>query len=248
MSAAGNSVSTVTETPLPCPLCHSTDVQSGICYPFSGSADKEDAVRCAACGCRATLASWQARHVSLSIAQAAPQPECKADFYALWCDECNTHPMHCKRAQPLPAGDKGEAVAWPAPRVTNPDIANPTGVPYLDCLIHRVLDAQQDINLAANEGMSQSLCDAAALMDEVETALRLAAPRPAGIAYAAIEPEVFTRRLELARKFIAGEYNDPAQELRGDWIDPRAKPAHDALCLCLQDLSALSSTDRGAEA
>lgn len=65
--------------------------------------------------------------------------------------------------------------AWPEPKVTNPDIADPTGVPYLDCLIHRLLDAQQDINLHANEGMSQSLSDASALLDEVEVALRTAA-------------------------------------------------------------------------
>lgn len=57
--------------------------------------------------------------------------------------------------------------------------------------------------------------------------------------------EALTRRIELARKFIAREYNDPAQELRGDWIDPRAKPAHDALCLCLQDLSALPRAVEG---
>ncbi|MCK1543332.1 hypothetical protein IVB12_15560 [Bradyrhizobium sp. 179] len=69
-------------------------------------------------------------------------------------------------------------VQWPEPKVTNPDIANPTSVPYLNCLIHRILDAQQDINFAANEEMNQSLCDAAALFDEVETALR----RAAGIA------------------------------------------------------------------
>lgn len=80
-----------------------------------------------------------------------------------------------------PAAPEGrkEAVAWPEPKVTNPDIANPTGVPYLDCLIHRLLDAQQDINLAANERMDQSLCDASSLIDEVETCIRrLAATRP----------------------------------------------------------------------
>lgn len=67
------------------------------------------------------------------------------------------------------------APKWPEPKVTNPDIAAPTGNAYINCLIHRVLDAQQDINHHANEGMSQSLCDAAALLDEVETALRTAA-------------------------------------------------------------------------
>lgn len=61
---------------------------------------------------------------------------------------------------------------WPSPKITNPDIANPTGIPYLDGLIHQLLDAQQDLNFEANSRMSQSLCDASALIDEVETAIR----------------------------------------------------------------------------
>lgn len=64
------------------------------------------------------------------------------------------------------------AEKWPEPKVTNPDIPCPTGIPYIDCLIHRLLDAQQDINYEANTHMSQSLCDAAALIDEVETVIR----------------------------------------------------------------------------
>lgn len=78
----------------------------------------------------------------------------------------NAAPVRCSSAA---------SAQWPEPKVTNPDIANPTSVPYLNCLIHRVLDAQQDINFAANEGANQSLCDAAALLDEVETVLRRAA-------------------------------------------------------------------------
>ena len=64
------------------------------------------------------------------------------------------------------------ALVWPEPTVTNPDIAAPTGVPYIDSLIHRLLDAQQDINAEANALMSQSLCDASELVDEIEDALR----------------------------------------------------------------------------
>jgi hypothetical protein len=41
-------------------------------------------------------------------------------------------------------------------------------------LIERLLDAQQDINLAANVHMDQSLCDASALIDEIEPILRAA--------------------------------------------------------------------------
>lgn len=80
-------------------------------------------------------------------------------------------------------GDHAQAKPiWPEPIVTNPDIADPTGVPYIDSLIHRLLDAQQDINVASGEQMSQSLCDASALIDEVETTLRAfaaAMPPPA---------------------------------------------------------------------
>jgi len=45
-------------------------------------------------------------------------------------------------------------------------------------LIERLLDAQQDINLAANEHMSQPLCDASALIDEIEQVLRRLSTRP----------------------------------------------------------------------
>lgn len=47
-------------------------------------------------------------------------------------------------------------------------------------LIEGLLDAQQDINLAANELMRQSLCDASALIDKTEKLLRQTlAARPA---------------------------------------------------------------------
>ena len=81
-------------------------------------------------------------------------------------------------ASPAP---EPQAVAWPEPKIANPDIGSSTGVPYLDSLIHQVMDAQQDINLAANEGVSQALADASALLDEVEeTIRRLAAPLSGG--------------------------------------------------------------------
>ncbi|MGX5719873.1 hypothetical protein [Shinella zoogloeoides] len=41
----------------------------------------------------------------------------------------------------------------------------------IDELIEEMLDAQQDINLAANSHMDQSLCDASALIDRVEAFL-----------------------------------------------------------------------------
>ena len=82
----------------------------------------------------------------------------------------------------------GEPVAWPEPKIANPDIGRSTGVPYLDSMIHQVLNAQQDLNLVANETMDQSIADASALLDDVEVALRIAAnntsPQPAAVSVA----------------------------------------------------------------
>lgn len=34
---------------------------------------------------------------------STPAPKCKADFYALWCDNCNLHPVNCPlRSTPAP--------------------------------------------------------------------------------------------------------------------------------------------------
>jgi hypothetical protein len=90
------------------------------------------------------------------------------------CQTCNGSGAS---SAPSDAG-AAEPVGWPDPVVTNPDIAEPTGIPYIDSLLHRLLDAQQDINLEANESMSQELSDASGLINEVETAIRklVAAP------------------------------------------------------------------------
>src|ERR1700761_5250930 len=68
------------------------------------------------------------------------------------------------RALPLPDEPAPGADGWPEPKVTNPDIGQLTNIPYFDCLIDQLMDAQQDINCAANERMDQSLCDACALL------------------------------------------------------------------------------------
>jgi hypothetical protein len=112
---------------------------------------------------------------------------------------------------------------WPEPKVTNPDIASPTGVPYIDCLIHRVLDAQQDINHHANEGMSQSLCDAAALLDEVETTLRTAVS------------DTSTDRVGLLDPGIDGPYNEPCRHFSvhdGPRVEARWGTVPTQICDC----------------
>lgn len=62
---------------------------------------------------------------------------------------------------------------------TFPLYTHPAPAPAVpvEALIEELLDAQQDINLAANTYMDQSLCDASALIDRVEAALR-AQPAP----------------------------------------------------------------------
>jgi len=71
-------------------------------------------------------------------------------------EKASTFPTHWL---PLPAHPQSE--------VRRPDTMDPE-------LIERLLDAQQDINLAANQYMSQSLADASALIDEIEPLLRAA--------------------------------------------------------------------------
>ncbi len=75
-------------------------------------------------------------------------------------------------------------------------------------LIERLLDAQQDINFAANTRMDQSLCDASALIDEIEPILRAAIrAAPSDDLHADV------RRLVIAARDVA--YEDPdAEKLR----------------------------------
>lgn len=64
-------------------------------------------------------------------------------------------------------------LAPPAPAVA----IKPLESADIEDLIERLLDSQQDINLEANMRMSQPLCDASALIDDVEAVLRrIAAP------------------------------------------------------------------------
>lgn len=109
------------------------------------------------------------------------------------------------------AGDThAGGVNWPKPKVANPDIPAPTGVPYVDSLIHQLLDTQQDINREANERMSQPLCDASSLLEEVEQALRLAA---AHLSTSTVEVESEPNPQETARIALL------EQQLR--WCRPR---------------------------
>lgn len=84
-----------------------------------------------------------------------------------------------------------EANSPAAPVIENPDIGPETGDQEVDSLIHRLLDAQQDISFAANAHMDQSLCDAAALIDDVERYLRKAAPVGDGIVWRRVNDDPF---------------------------------------------------------
>lgn len=71
-------------------------------------------------------------------------------------------------------GDRLSSLA-PAPnsrKTPAPQAGSLPSAAEIDDMIERLLDAQQDINLSANETMSQPLCDASALIDQVETMLR----------------------------------------------------------------------------
>lgn len=82
----------------------------------------------------------------------------------------------------------------------------------IEDLIERVLDAQQDIDLEANMHMSQSLCDAAALLDDVETALRrLAAP-------VAAQPSVQNNHTQRFMVDVAAELDRARAKFPGDRI------------------------------
>lgn len=74
-------------------------------------------------------------------------------------------------------------------------------------LIKRLLDAQQDINLAANEHMSQPLCDASALIDEIEQVLRRLSTRPQQIPEGwQLVPKEPTKEMESAGACAARKY------------------------------------------
>ncbi|WP_062233094.1 hypothetical protein [Aureimonas sp. N4] len=114
------------------------------------------------------------------------------------------------------APETAEAIKWPAPKVTNPDIANPTGTPYLDCLLHRLLDAQQEVNEQANATMSQPLADVAALMDELEAAIRKfgggATPETAEAVPVAAQPGEAVREALKPFAEAANKYDPPEDD------------------------------------
>ena len=118
-------------------------------------------------------AERRAGEAEARIAEVQFRPLGDNHHNAMACPYCNPDKLNPQalraRVERLEASRE---VAWPEAKITNPDLARPTGVPYLDCLIHRLLDAQQDINVEANERMSQSLCNVSALFDELEDAIR----------------------------------------------------------------------------
>lgn len=86
-------------------------------------------------------------------------PNAGNDGETVWCDD------------PAPGADMDPDDAVEYRRA---DLCDSRQVRALEIedLIEELLDAQQDINLAANERMDQSLCDASALIDRTESILR----------------------------------------------------------------------------
>lgn len=89
----------------------------------------------------------------------------------------------------------------------------------IDGLIDRLLDAQQDLNLAANVHMDQSIASASTLLDEVEIALRtLAATQPAAQGMDAQTIKHISALSELVRmpnaEYFADAHNAAVRHLR----------------------------------
>ena len=121
-----------------------------------------------------------------------------------------------------------------------------------DDLIERLLDAQQDINLAANETMRQSLADASALIDEIEPILRAAlrAQPPAREDAQPVADEVLPvawvirtkdghirmwTMNETRAKTAAEAWG---MEARQEGLSPITHPAPDALRVAVSDIAA----------
>jgi hypothetical protein len=87
-----------------------------------------------------------------------------------------------RKARAAAPGAEVRVIDWPETKITLPDIgAYATGTPYLDALIHRLMDAQNDINFFANETMSQSVADAVQVVEEAIEAIHKLAIRSAFI-------------------------------------------------------------------
>lgn len=69
---------------LPCPMCGADDLMRGECFT-QGSIEKEAAVRCAKCTCRASLIDWQARGVAQGSADRGALTKIAAECHrAKW--------------------------------------------------------------------------------------------------------------------------------------------------------------------
>ena len=95
----------------------------------------------------------------------------------------------------------------------------------VDDLIDRLLNAQQDLNLAANVHMDQSIASASTLLDEVEIALRTLAATPAagelatlqaGLQAAAPNAPLYDPREVAFSAQPAAQGMDAAQAKKGD--------------------------------
>ena len=95
-------------------------------------------------------------------------------------------------------------------------------------LIERLLDAQQDINLAANATMDQSLCDASALIDEIEPILRRALASPfSGISRERVEElaeDAFNEGWR-DREARPSPMRNSRAAMRSAWLDSNARDA-----------------------
>lgn len=108
----------------------------------------------------------------------------------------------------------------------------------IEDMIEQLLDAQQDINLAANERMDQSLCDASALIDKTEAFLRRTLVTLEAAQKVLAERDRHIEYLQERDKCCCGcAYDRPDDVCLGH--SPKLKAAEARLAQCIEALECL---------
>lgn len=97
---------------LACPLCQSDNVVRGFCF-IDGEYGREDAMRCQACGCRATWKAWNTRATPPEAGEALIDPDTGRPFLNM------LQPTPSPSAEPVAWRDQRDelarAICWDVP-------------------------------------------------------------------------------------------------------------------------------------
>lgn len=202
---------TLLSTPQPCSRSHPHEEMTPMCELRTEIARLTNALARAEAQLAAAPQAVPARVIAGAVFDFAGYLTTLPHKEAIHCSEAHeAAPMveaiteWCKRRNLTTDGAKVET--WRDHLAEAP--AHPAeGVPAQDAeldiggLIDRLLDAQQDLNLAANVHMDQSIASASTLLDEVEIALRtLAATHPT-------QQGMDAQRWQIVRQHISAEYS-----------------------------------------